>query len=352
MKIAYDMTNPYSPGATGIGTYAKSLAESMIFLHPENRYFLCVRDSRLKKIIRDPESFKKNRLFGHNVSHHVCLKGFLLPYRHPEIWHGLDVWLPDKYTGKSKLVLTVHDLVVFSHPEMLSPNYVKAIKKKFVRYFESVVPDAVIAISEQTAEEIKTYFPSADNRTYTVHQGVSDFWRPKESSHPFQERFKYFLFVSTLEPRKNFSAARKAFLELNMPGIKLVVVGKNNGEDQRLLGGKNIVWLGYCDREFIRTLYNHSLGLLFTSAYEGFGLPPLEALACNCPVIAENTLPCSKFLPPEFTVDSRDTEKMTEKMKALVDLKNRKKLHLVVKDLTWINTAKKTFEIYKKVLAN
>ncbi|MBN2362582.1 glycosyltransferase family 4 protein [candidate division WOR-3 bacterium] len=350
MRIAYDVTNPYSPGSTGIGTYSKALVEAMKNTFPENEYLLCVRDSRLKKIARDKKAFINNRIKGANVSHHAAFKGFLMPMKKPDIWHGLDVWLPDKYTGNSKIVFTVHDLVVFSHPELLKPNYVRAMRKKFERYFNEVIPDAVIAISEQTSREIKLFFPSISKKVHVVHQGVSSFWRPVATVHPFRNDFKYFLFVSTLEPRKNFRAAREAFLSLSPKGVKLVVVGKNNDEKEELFDSKNIIQLGYCDKNHLRILYNHSAGLLFTSIYEGFGLPPLEALSCNCPVIAERSLPCSDFLPEMFKTDCKDIESIKEKMRFFLETQERKNLHLYVKDLTWTCTAEKTFAIYKKLL--
>ncbi|MBN1619542.1 glycosyltransferase family 4 protein [candidate division WOR-3 bacterium] len=351
MRIAYDVTNPYSSGSTGIGTYSKALIETMIELFPDNEYLLCIRDSRVRKILGDREAFIKNRIKSYNVSHRIALKGFLVPPKRPDIWHGLDVWIPDKFTGTSKIVLTVHDLVVFSRPDLLKENYVKSIRRKFERYFNSVSPDSVIAISRQTADEVSRFFPSFVSKIHIIPQGVSGFWKPSHRKHPFGGKFKYFLFVSTLEPRKNFKAAREAFLSLGLENVKLVVVGKDNGEDRNLFDDDRILRLGYCDRDYIRTLYTYSHGLLFTSIYEGFGLPPLEALSCGCPVIAEKSLPCSEFLPEDFKTDCFDIDLLSKKILFLLDFEGRKKLPEIVSGLTWENTARKTFGVYEETMS-
>ncbi len=349
MKIAFDMTNPYIHGTTGIGTYAYSLIRSLSELYQNDKFLLTVRDSRIKKVLKNWELFSRLKLRAENISHHIAFKGFLLPYGNVDIWHGVDNWIPDKYTGKSKKILTVHDLVVFTNPHWLGKSYVKNMQKKFNKLFSVNYLDHIIAVSKQTCEEIISYFPHGRDKITVIPEGVSDFWYPHNEPFYLPNDLKYFLFVITIEPRKNFSNVEKDIKKLKIKNIKLVVVVNINGEDPGLMRNKNIIWLGYAQKEYLRSLYSKSLGLIYVSLYEGFGLPPFEALACNCPVIVSKNIPCSNFLPDKFKVEAEDVDRIYNKMLALIDIKNKSQLYKIVKPFTWDQIAEKTYSVYEKL---
>jgi glycosyltransferase involved in cell wall biosynthesis len=101
----------------------------------------------------------------------------------------------------------------------------------------------------------------------------------------------FLLCVSSLNPRKNFDRVIKAFLQLNEKDIKLFIVGEKNSNFSNTYSdfiSSNIIFLGRVSDEELATLYSSAIGFIFVSLYEGFGIPPLEAQAFGCPVLASN----------------------------------------------------------------
>jgi len=173
------------------------------------------------------------------------------------------------------LVVTVHDLAVFRHPD--------AFNRWTRTYSPRVVPHVlaaarrIIAVSEFTRRELIELLRIPEQKIHVVPNGVEDTFT---ADGPAADG-EYVLAVGTLEPRKNLprliEAARRNHVELRVVGAR----GWGGVE----VGGNGVRWLGEIDDAHLARLYRGALCVAYPSLYEGFGIPVLEAMACGVPVV-------------------------------------------------------------------
>ncbi|MCQ2311364.1 MAG: glycosyltransferase family 4 protein [Paludibacteraceae bacterium] len=181
-----------------------------------------------------------------------------------------------------KNVMTVHDLSFLHKPAWFS--------RRYSIYYRIMMPLAIrssshiITVSAFSKNEILHYYPWVDNHLISVVPCAVDktIFIANE-----QLREKFVLAVSSLDPRKNFQGLVNA---LNNTDIPLRIVGNSGSIFAKLhiTPSKNITLLGYVGDEELKTLYNNASAFVFPSFYEGFGIPPLEAMASGCPVIVSD----------------------------------------------------------------
>lgn len=191
---------------------------------------------------------------------------------------------------KTALILTLHDVAFRAFPDSVSAA--------FRRYYALTVPrnirraDKIITISHASKKEIIRHYPEAAQKLTVIAPGIDQRFRV----HDAIPKRKQILFVGSLNERKNLAGAIKAFLKLpDSLGLSLVVVGNVFGnlsvshKTETLLkkaqAHPHIIFKRGLSEEELAAEYNASACLLFPSFYEGFGLPPLEAMACGTPAI-------------------------------------------------------------------
>lgn len=266
--------------------------------------------------------------------------------------------LPLLLRKRNKTVITIHDLIpsVYKFPSVINQMLYKlcliGIKKA----------DWIITDSENTRKEIIRLLGYPAMKIMVVPLGVNKtVFRKKRSIE--KERYSI-LYVGTEMPRKNLDILIKAFAKLKqkLPNARLIKVGKSHwpGAREKLMNlARNLKVLDSIEFkdyvEDIVTEYNKAELFVFPSLYEGFGLPVLEAMACEVPVICSD-----KTSLPEVGgdavvyFDGHNINDLTEKMFKILTDKRRQKI-LIKKGLvqaqkfSWKETAKKTIEVYKKV---
>jgi len=220
----------------------------------------------------------------------------------PEIILGMNYVLPK---GRSPQVLVVHDLSHMDMPEAHPPGRVHFLNRHLRPALERA--NAVVTISHFTKGELLKHFPELAGRIHVLYPGISE-----RFSAPVSEETRralrvaldgdprpYFLFLSTLEPRKNMERLLLAYEGL-ADRIKrqypLVLVGQMGWQEsrfapilERMQTRGEIVLLGYLRDELLPALLERAVALIYPSLYEGFGLPPVEAMASGCPVLASNS---------------------------------------------------------------
>lgn len=214
-------------------------------------------------------------------------------------------------------VVSVLDLSFHLHPEWFSWQFSGLYNFFIPRVARSA--RKVVTISENSKQDIVTHFHVPASRIEIVYPSVSGIFLNPPANTPANAYGDYVLAVSSIDPRKNFSGLIKAFKAGNFGETKLVIVGSEHkvfaDNDLRNLvaGDPRIVFTGYLSDAELVGLYQRALAFAYPSFFEGFGIPPLEAMACGCPTLVANTtsLPevcgdASVYVDPYDTDSIRD----------------------------------------------
>ncbi len=192
-----------------------------------------------------------------------------------------------------KQFVTIHDLSFIINPAWFS--------KSFYLFYSFLIPKIarnsiqVITVSESSKKDIHHLLGINLSKIEVIYNSIStDF----KNSYQFEgkNRYgKYILAVSSLDPRKNFIKLIQAFTLAELTDTRLVIVGSENKvfSDQNIKeiiqNNQSIILTGYVSDAELVNLYKHALLFVYPTLYEGFGIPPLEAMACSCPTIVSNT---------------------------------------------------------------
>ncbi len=372
MRICLDIQAAVSQRA-GIGRYARSLAEHLgSFAAPDEELRLFFFDFRRRGLdFASP---------GATISPTRWIPGKYVQ----QSWKRLH-WPPfDWFSGRSdvfhfpnftipplshgKAVVTIHDMSFLRFPEFA--------EKRNLDYLTSVIhqtarrADAIIAVSEFGKREIEACLGIAPDRVSAIHLGISpEYTRP---SPPAIQTFRaqlnldrpYLLTVGTLEPRKNLPFMIEVFEQLDQFDGDLVIAGMPGWKVEPILDRirsspkrDRIRTLNYLPDEQLPSLYSGAELFLITSFYEGFGFTPLEAMACGTPVVssAGGSLPEvlgeAAIMIPEFKSGAWTTA--IHSLLADPSLRARLSLGGVnhASRYSWQDTARKTWDIYRKTMA-
>jgi glycosyltransferase involved in cell wall biosynthesis len=197
-----------------------------------------------------------------------------------------------------KQIVTIHDAAALDHPEWFSPA--------FARWYQFLLPQLlkrarhIITDSNHSKERLLQHSHIADSNITVIPGGVhARFHRASRSEieavrAKFSLPANFFLYLGSLEPRKNLARLLQAWENINqqISNTFLVIIGetyKSFRTWQTVNIPANTRFLGYAADEYLPALYSAALAFVFPALYEGFGLPPLEAMACGTPVITSNT---------------------------------------------------------------
>jgi glycosyltransferase involved in cell wall biosynthesis len=193
----------------------------------------------------------------------------------------------------SKHLFSVHDTAIYDMPSgysILYRTYYRTLYRLCLTRAK-----AILTVSQFSRNRLVTLFPSISGRVFVTFNGADHSNRSANSKPSIGDEInaaghRYILAVSSLAPNKNFDIILKLSEILDDSGLRIVVAGNSNAKvfGRSELSSSRIEWLGYVSDEELERLYRHAVCFVFPSLYEGFGLPPIEAMRQRCPVVASN----------------------------------------------------------------
>ena len=263
------------------------------------------------------------------------------------------LWSPS-HTGPIKMkrqVVTIHDLVPFDHPEWLKPS--------FVRAYRTIVPRVarqarhIITISEFTRERIEDILEISPEKITVVPNGV-DVPRARatcQKSHPL-----FILALGSIEPRKNLARLLQAWATVaeDLSEYELWIAGGPGTsrvyQQVRLLLGPRVRVFGHVPEDELHHMLSCASLLAYPSLYEGFGLPPLEAMARGTPVLTSNVTALPEVVGScAVLVDPQSTASIAAGLLQVLDTRSMRRLGRMGLEracrLTWRQSAERTIEV-------
>ncbi len=355
----------YEEKGAGISNYTKRLMETFL----EEKYPL---DILIRKEFKD--RYEASNLIPIEEDIGSSTKRILeeqfrqaIKYKRYSLVHFPDYATPVFYRGAK--IATIHDLAMRTMRSYYTT--MQNLTKNILLEYTVRAADHLICDSKFSENQLLEFYPRLRGKTTVIHLGVD---QPK--IRVTEERSKdimaelgihnpFILFVGTLAPHKNLERLVRAFKEVKLlyPEYQLVVSGKKGWMFEGIFkvveeeGLKDsVLFVGFTNDEQLEALYFRAQLLVLPSLYEGFGLPPLEAMIRGCPVLVSN-LDIFKEICGEAAsyCNPKETSSIVKEIITLLREENqRKKLIEVayrkVKNYSWSKTAKQTFDVYEQTL--
>lgn len=363
MRIGID-ANPMFIRQAGIGQYVANLITHMVRLAPEDEFVL-YRTGMWGELKTPTE-------WGRNVRV-VSAPKLLLRVRSRldelDVYHGTSYRL--RGIGRRGSIVSIHDLAAERMPGIAPRRWGARLASEKTR---RTVHRATLVVvpSEHAARDVSDLMGVPREKIEIINQGVGDDYFPEHVAGGREalcrryalRKDRYVLFVGTLDPRKNVPTLVRAFGRLTHVRRShcLVLVGAPGQGIQEIADvvrgsglDEAVVMPGYLPPEEVRRLYSYADLFVYPSLYEGFGLPPLEAMACGTPTITSNTSSLPEVvgeaalqvdpLDPEVLADAMNTVLEDQALAAMLRARGFER----AKRFSWEGTARKTLQAYHRV---
>lgn len=339
MNIGFDAKRLFN-NFTGLGNYSRFVVEALIKNFPEHTYTLFSPKVRRHpdtdfffnkpdvNIITPSETTVKFKLG--SLWRTFGISGAVKKHK-VQLYHGLSHELPRALPYGVKKVVTIHDLIFYRYPQFYNPIDV-AIYKSKVKHATHVA-DHIVAISEQTRQDVIEFLKIDPAKVSVVYQGCHQNFKRELASQDLEEvkkkyglPSKYILNVGTIEPRKNALLIVKALGQIDQK-VKLVIVGRPTSyldevqkyvQDKKLM--KRVLFIHKADFADLPAIYSMADVFVYPSLFEGFGIPLVEAITCKVPVIT-STGSCFREAagPSAVYVDTSDHQTLALEINQIVD---------------------------------
>lgn len=375
MKVTLDLS-PAVHRHAGLGRYAHELLVALMELDRTNEYrafYYAPRGNEHPDPPLDRVPAQKVRLsakpwrmsvllaylFGATMDRWLAPDG---------VFHATDHLLPPLRHSRS--VFTIHDMIFRFYPEFHLPLNRWYLTLMLPRFMQRA--DAIIAVSQNTSRDAARWMRIPQEKITVIYEGVERAFRPLDDSAtlaPVRAKYhlppRFVLYLGTIEPRKNLATLLSAYhglLGREPASPDLVIAGRKGWMYQpvfdrvRALGLEGRVhFTGYVSDADIPALLNAALVFVFLSLYEGFGLPPLEAMACGVPVICSNASSLPEVVGEGgILLEPRDVGAWVEAMaRVLNDEHLRRELRnrgiAQASKFSWERAARETLAVYERV---
>jgi glycosyltransferase involved in cell wall biosynthesis len=368
MRIAIDGF-PLSEPLTGIGHYTLELAHHLALNSPEDEFLVVSPKSFVPSI--DAENGTANLRFSRVIVSPLTRQWWSLGLpryirkNQIQLFHGTNFEVPLRTDCPT--VITIHDLSTLLYPQTHKGRIVRRARRRLPLMARTAT--MIITDTETIRQEINEHLQIPLARIVTVSGAARSCFRRLEFDQTADTRKRlgigdeFLLYVGTIEPRKNLLTLVRAFeavLSRRESHLQLVIAGRKGWMVDDLFAYVNrspasssIIFTGYLSDDQLAALYSSCTLFVYPSLYEGFGLPPLEAMACGAPVIASRIPSMAEVLGSAAKLIA--PERVTELSEAIVQLLDdaslRQRLSLAgkkcVADFSWDQAARSVRDVYQ-----
>lgn len=266
------------------------------------------------------------------------------------VFHGTDFTVP--LLHRVPTVITIHDLSPWMNADWQPAAH--RIRRRTPWMLRLGLADQVITVSEAVRGELLVRFRLSAERVHAIPLAADDRFRPVAARPPTPP---YFLFVGTLEPRKNIPALVESWKPVfAATGVPLKIAGRRREDFVQRLDEPGIEYLGAVPDEALPALYSGALAVVYPSGYEGFGLPVLEAMQCGAPVIVGRAAAlCELVADDGIVVEVGRGNSLQAAMRRFAEEPEYRKEWAArslrrAKAFSWRATARKTREVYREAV--
>ena len=368
MKVAIDARKLHD---FGIGTYIRNLLRHLARIDRESEFVLLTAEADLGVAEALGPNFRTVLEPSPNYSIREQIHvPWVLRRERPDVFHAPHYILPTAVGCRS--VVTIHDCIHLMFPQYLPDRaayaYARGSMWNAVRK-----ADRILTVSEASKRDILRFFNVPPGKIEVVPNAIDErFWNvpTEEEIASVRERYqlahRYVLYVGNIKPHKNLVRLIEAFSGLRQlegfDDVKLLIIGDQISKLPALRRAvhshklhKQVRFLGYLSDDSLAILYSLASVFVFPSLYEGFGLPPLEAMACGAPVVTSNVSSL-----PEVTgdaavlVDPENVESIVDGMRRVLSdpelaQEMRKKGLVRAREFSWERSVARTHDIYRQV---
>jgi len=287
----------------GIGTYIRNLLRQLSRIDQATDYLLLCQERDLQMGADLGRNFRTviDRSGPYSAREQVSVP-LVLGRKHVDLFHAPHYVLPPLTRCRS--VVTIHDCIHLMFPQYLPNRFALAYARSSI-WMAARKADRILTVSEASKRDILRFFDVPPEKITVIYNGIDDRFhvQPAEDEmvrvrERYQLQGEFVLYAGNVKPHKNLERLLDAFHQVRQGGLdhlKLVVIGDEISKYtelrravHRLNLHKHVRFLGYMPDEMLAVLYRLAAVFVFPSLYEGFGLPPLEAMACGTPVVTSN----------------------------------------------------------------
>lgn len=369
MKIAIDARSINFYNGTGIGTYTENVFKNLINIDDVNNYHVFWSGNNYEIIKKE-----NCKIVMTSKKHQRFFEDYYFPENISK--ENIDIYhMPQNGIGFSqeitcKKVVTIHDLIPYVMPETVGRGYLL----KFLKEMPIIIggSDGIITVSEFSKHDILKFFPVDESKIFVTPLAADKKYVPLDKIHcknflkaAYNLTDPFILYLGGFSERKNVSsviiAFSKIYKDLNKK-YNLVIVGGYNDPDQKLVKlatelkiNSHVIFTGFVPEDHLPLFYNCCDAFIYPSFYEGFGLPPLEAMNCGAPVIASNLTSIPEVVGDGgILINPYDVSEISLAIGNLLSNESLRselssKALIRAKDFSWQNTARCTLKVYEDI---
>ncbi len=357
----------------GIGTYVRNLLRHLARIDSSTDYVVLCRQADCTTVQGLGPNFRPvpETAAPYSLREQLSVPNDLRRER-VDLFHAPHYVLPPLTRCRS--VVTIHDCIHLRFPQYL-PNRVAYAYARGSLWVATHRSDRVLTVSEASKRDILRYFRVPDAKIDVIYNAIDERYGqapPQEEIERVRERYQldgpFILYAGNIKPHKNLERLIEAFHSLRRGGgfdhVRLLIIGDEISKYATLRRAvhrhklhKYVRFFGFVPDETLASLYRLASVFVFPSLYEGFGLPPLEAMASGTPVITSNVSSLPEVVgDAALLIDPYEPESIADAMRrVLTDASLRDHLRerglARVRDFSWDRSVRRVREIYGEVLA-